>query len=102
MRKPALQRHSSSRGIFFTGCFCFRLVVVAGWKPVCMFVGKCDILLRVQNHFEFVGVWSVHGISIATYSQINFIGRYIHSPAILSEEFYASLAIPTGWYLDEV
>ena len=53
-----------------------------------MFVGKCDILLRVQNHFKFVGVWSVHGISIATYYQINFIGRYIHPPAITTEELF--------------
>ena len=88
--------------MFFPQLFFVRLVIVAEWKPVCIFFGKCDSVLRVQNHFKFVGVWSVHGISIATYSQINFIGRYIHSPAIPTEEFYASLAIPTGWYLDEV
>jgi hypothetical protein len=38
--------------VFFPQLFFVRLVIVAEWKPVCIFVGECDSVLRVQNLFE--------------------------------------------------
>jgi len=38
--------------VFFHRLFFVRLVIVAEWKPVCIFVGECYSVLRVQNLFE--------------------------------------------------